>query len=279
MRLHDQANGAGLARGEDVFRLTVSNRRLTGDPAASMPAVPGAGRGWPIEKLVEATGAEPSADPFLPSEYTGLILQAIERLPDLPADSQAAEIGVGSGVVLASLARRGAGRLRGVDSEPAAIRAAGALLDGLGLAGRAVLSLGSVWEELEGERFDLVVANLPQYPTDRPGDAHRIASWCAGGRDGRRVMDPFLAGLGAHLRPGGIALITHSTIIGLDRTRAILAAQGLGCTSLLASQVLLSPGKAALLPPASWARADRLGLLELGPYRFIEAHVLRIAPL
>ena len=59
----------------------------------------------------------------------------------------------------------------------------------------------------------------------------------------------------------------------------MLAAQGLGCTSLMATQVLMQPRKAALLPAEAWARADELGLLAVGPYRFIEAHVLRIAPL
>ncbi len=220
-----------------------------------------------------------SADPFMPSEYTGMLLQAIRCLPDPPADCEAAEIGVGSGVLLASLALRGIGRLRGTDTHPAAIRAAETLLDGMHLAGRIELSLGSVWEPLEGERFDLVVANLPQFPTDRPVDADRVASWATGGPDGRRVLDPFLAGLGDHLRPGGIALITHSTIAGLARTRAMLTEQGLGCTSLITTQVLMAPPKAALLPPETWARADDLGLAAVGPYRFIEAHVLRIAPL
>jgi len=227
----------------------------------------------------KATEAVPSADPFLPSEYTGLLLHAIQHLPDPPPDSRAAEIGVGSGVVLAGLARRGFGRLHGVDCHPAAIRAAEALLDRLELTCRTRLSLGSVWAPLEGEQFDLVVANLPQFPTDEPADADRIPSWSTGGPDGRRVMDPFLAGLAAHLRPGGLALITHCALIGLARTRALLAAQGLGCTSLLATLVLLEPLKAGLLPPAGRAETGLPGLLDVGPYRFVEAHVLRIARL
>jgi methylase of polypeptide subunit release factors len=227
----------------------------------------------------QATGVGQATDPFLPSEYTGLLLQAIRQLPEALPDSRAVEIGIGSGVVLANLALRGIGRLRGVDSHPAAIRAATALLDRLDLPVRVELSLGNVWEPLAGERFDLVVANLPQYPTDQPVDTERVPSWATGGPDGRQVMDPFLAGLEAHLRPGGIALITHSTIVGLARTRELLAKQGLGCTSVLATQVLLPPRKAALLAPESWTRAEQLGLLAVGPYRFIEAHVLRIARL
>lgn len=227
----------------------------------------------------QATGVGLSSDPFMPSEYTGMLLQAIRMLPDPPPDSDAAEIGIGSGVLLASLALRGFGRLRGVDTHPAAIRAADKLLGQLGFAGRVGLSLGNVWEPLDGERFDLVVANLPQFPTDRPVDSGRIPSWATGGEDGRQVMDPFLAGLGDHLRPGGIALITHSTIVGLARSRAMLAAQGLGCTSLIATQVLMPPRKAAMLAPESWSRAKELGLFAVGPYRFIEAHVLRIAAL
>lgn len=275
MSVRNHSNGAKPLSAGDVFRRTALKWRVTGDRAKAMPVPRSAGQ----EPPAEATAAVPGADPFLPSEYTGLLLQAIQLLPDLPANTRAAEIGIGSGVVLASLGLRGIGRLRGVDSHPAALRATAALLERLGLADRAALSLGSVWEQLDGERFDLVVANLPQYPSEQPAEAHRVASWSAAGPDGRRIMDPFLAGLGAHLRPGGVALITHSTIIGLARTQAILADQGLGCTSLLASQVLLSPGKAALLPAASWTRTDQPGLRAVGPYRFIEAQVLRIAAL
>lgn len=227
----------------------------------------------------KATGALRSADPFLPSEYTGLLLQAINLLPAPLPDSAAVEIGVGSGVVLAHLGLRGVGRLRGVDSHPGAIRAAEAMLASLGLAARAELSLGNVWEPLQGERFNIVVANLPQFPSDRPVDADRVASWATGGQDGRQVLNPFLAGLGRHLRPGGVALITHSTITGIARTQGILAAQGLGCASLMATQVLMQPSKAALLSPESWERAAEFGLLAVGPYRFLEAHVLRIARL
>ena len=227
----------------------------------------------------QASNAVQAADPFRPSGYTCLLLQAIRQLPAPSPGSQAAEIGVGSGVVLASLALRGFARLRGVDSQPAAIDAAEALLDRLDLTDRATLSLGNVWEPLDGERFDLVVANLPQFPTDQPVDAERDPSWGTGGPDGRRVMDPFLAGLGDHLRPDGIALITHSTIVGLARTGALLAAQGLGCTSLMATQLLMAPRKAALLPPETWDRADEHGLLAVGRYRFMETHLLRIAPL
>lgn len=226
-----------------------------------------------------ALGLGQLTDPFLPSEYTGLLLQAIRELPDPLPDSQAAEIGVGSGVVMASLALRGVGEVHGVDCQPAAIRAAASLLHRLNLSGRATLSLGSVWEPLQGRQFDLVVANLPQFPTDQPVDPARDPSWATGGPSGRRVMDPFLAGLGAHLRPGGIALITHSSIVGLTRTREMLASQGLGFTSLMATQVLMAPAKAALLPPETWARANEFGLLAAGPYRFLEAHVLRIARL
>ena len=230
-----------------------------------------------MDVMAELAAATPRVDPFRPSEYTGLLLEAVQQIPFLPADAAAAEIGVGSGVVLASIGLRGAAALRGVDCDPDAIRAATALMERTGLADRARLSLGDVWKPLPGERFDLIVANLPQFPSNQPTDADRSPCWGTGGRDGRRLMDPFLAGLGAHLRPGGMALITHSTIVGLARTRDVLAEQGLHCTSLIATQVLLQPGKAALLPPEAWAAGREAGLLEIGSYRYIEAHILRIA--
>ena len=84
----------------------------------------------------------------------------------------------------------------------------------------------------------------------------RLPTWSAGGADGRRLLDPFLEGLRHHLAPGGRAIITHNSFIGLDRSRAILA--GIGLTLRIAQTTLVNlPEQQARAHDAGRARRGR----------------------
>jgi release factor glutamine methyltransferase len=223
-----------------------------------------------------ACPAPGSDTPFRPSEYTGLLLQAVQDLLAVRCAGSVLEMGVGSGVVLAAMGKLGARRLRGVDIDPDAVAATNRLLRGLSLADRARISRGYLWDAVGRERFEIIAANLPQFPTTAVSDPDRGRFWGAGGADGRAVMDPFLEGLAAHMESTGVALITHSTIVDVAATSAVLARHGLVAERKLAAQVRLAPDKAALLDPALWERFAGRGLLLLGACAFIEAQVLEI---
>jgi release factor glutamine methyltransferase len=114
-------------------------------------------------------------------------------------------MGVGSGVLLASLGELGVQCLVGVDIDPAALRATEGLLSGMRLMARTRLLQGSLWEPLGAARFDIVVTNLPHFAATVRSDPERSQYWSMGGADGRCLLDPFLTGVEAHLEAGGVS--------------------------------------------------------------------------
>jgi methylase of polypeptide subunit release factors len=91
-----------------------------------------------------------------------------------------------------------------VDINPEAVRCAiiNSLLNHV--EDRVDVRQGDLFAAAEGERFDLVLFNPPFFrgqPRDDLDHAWR----------GTDVMERFAAGLGAHLQPGGQALIVLST--------------------------------------------------------------------
>jgi len=216
--------------------------------------------------------------PFAPTAYAAALLQVLRaQAPTLRLDD-VLELGVGSGVVLAQLLELGARRALGVDIEPAAVQATRALLAGLGHGERAELRQGDLWAPCAGRRFDLIACNPPQFPLQAPLADGRLPSWSSGGADGRALIEPFLQGLPAHLKPGGRAFMTHNAFVGLARTEQQLAA--LGLRSRVASTVCLPLPLSKLqgLDPALLQDPSRQGLSRLGPHAFAEFHVLDIGP-
>jgi len=231
----------------------------------------------------DAAGAPtlpPAARLFQPSEYSAALIQALREAAPRVRGARVLEIGIGSGVVLAALGALGAAGLTGIDVEPAAIAAGQALLRQAGLADRVELLTGELFAPVRDRRFDLVVANLPQFP--HPADAGgafagRLPRWSDGGPDGRRHLDRFLAALGPQLAPGGSAFITHNGFLGLERSRQLAARQGLGLRLARTDLVVLTEQKRARLSPALLAAELGRSLLACGPYLFAELHIVELA--
>ncbi|MCU1453464.1 MAG: methylase, partial [Acidimicrobiales bacterium] len=78
------------------------------------------------------------------------------------------------------------------------------------------------------ERFDCVVSNPPYVPSTEPAVPRRGAAraWAAG-HDGRLVLDQLCDEVADHLRPGGVVLLVHSSLIGEDETLTRLTRAGL----------------------------------------------------
>jgi release factor glutamine methyltransferase len=79
-----------------------------------------------------------------------------------------------------------------------------------------------------GERFDAIVSNPPYVPapTDALPRRGLERAWDAG-RDGRALLDRICATAPAHLAPGGVVLLVHSSLLGLEPTARALRAGGL----------------------------------------------------
>jgi len=146
----------------------------------------------------------------LRGEYLGLIAQA--PLPP-GAQSLAWDIGTGTGVIAALLARRGVRQVVATDLDPRAIACAIANVARLGYIDQVRVVAADMFPE---GRAALVVCNPPWVPTPANAAIERA------------VYDPdsamlraFLAGLPAHLAPGGEGWLVMSDLaehLGL-RTR------------------------------------------------------------
>jgi len=119
------------------------------------------------------------------------------------ADADVLDLGTGTGVC-ALFAARHARRVVAVDINPEAVRCAAvnALLNSLD--SRLELRHGDLFAPVADRRFDLVLFN-PPFIVGAPRDA-RDAAWRSSDLPRR-----FAAGLAAHLKPGGFALVLLSS--------------------------------------------------------------------
>ncbi|HWD60241.1 MAG TPA: 50S ribosomal protein L11 methyltransferase [Stellaceae bacterium] len=211
-----------------------------------------------------------------PSEYTAALIDALRTRPGLVRGATVLEIGSGSGVVLAAAAALGAAELCGVDIEESAVATGAVLLHGMGHGDHVELLRGDMWRPVGGRRFDLILANLPQFPMERRFCQDRLPSWSAGGTDGRQVMDRFLTGLADHLTACGRTVITHNAFIDLERSRSIARAHGLSLRSLATLLVHIPPEKFELMTGGIRVAEEGRSIHRYGPHAFAEMHVAEL---
>jgi release factor glutamine methyltransferase len=223
-----------------------------------------------------APAAVPSVDLLRPSEYTAALIQTLRSQPERMRGARVLEMGCGSGVVLAALGALGASGLCGVDVEHSAIEQASNLLDVLGYGHIAELYRGDMWRPVKGRSFDLVVANLPHFPTDSKSFPGRFPSWSWGGTDGRDMLDRFLGGLAEHLVPGGRAVITHNAFVGLERSRDIVHRRDLVLRVVKTTMVHISGEKLDCMTSSVLHDEKDRSIHRYGPYAFGEMHIVEI---
>ncbi|GAB3964006.1 class I SAM-dependent methyltransferase [Actinoallomurus acanthiterrae] len=144
-------------------------------------------------------------------EYVDLVAQA-----PLPAEALAFDIGTGTGVLAAVLARRGVARVVATDQDPRALACARENLTRLGLADRVTVVEADLFPP---GRAPLVVCNPPWVPA-RPSSPIERAIYDPGGR----MLLGFLNRLAGHLDPDGEGWLVLSDLaehLGL-RSRAEL---------------------------------------------------------
>jgi release factor glutamine methyltransferase len=211
-----------------------------------------------------------------PSEYTAALIQVLRARSAFIRGSNALEIGSGSGVVLAAIGELGAASLCGIDIENGAVASGAVLLHGLGHGDKVQLYRGDMWRPVAERRFDLIAANLPQFPMEPQGYGGRLPSWSSGGPDGRRLLGRFLDGLAAHLAPGGRAIITHNGFVDLEMSRALLARDGLSLRIAMTVLVHLAGEKLDLMTRGIFLAEDGRSIYRYGPYAFAEMHIVEI---
>jgi release factor glutamine methyltransferase len=221
-------------------------------------------------------GAAPD-DPLRPSEYTAILIEAMRADAACVAGARVLEIGYGSGVVLAAAGALGATQLCGVDVEGLALDAATRLLHQLGYAGITSLFQGDMWAPVAGLTFELVVANLPHFPTENGAFGGRLPSWSRGGPDGRALLDRFIAGVATYLAPGGRALLTHNAFIDMERSRELAAQHGLYLRVINTTLLCVPPEKLRAITTTVLKRESNRTILCYGDYCFGEMSIVELS--
>lgn len=210
--------------------------------------------------------------PFWPSDYSGMIVRHLIRHPGLAQGRQVLDLGTGSGILAGTALQLGAAGVVATDLDPAALNLAEDRLSRIAPAARAELRQGAMWDALAPEvRFDLVLANLPNFPAERLQSETRAAFWSVGGADGRKVLDPFLAGLPGRLRAGGRAVFTQNRCIGLRMTLQRLEAAGCAARVEDTALVPVGPDKVMALSQTSH---EPEGIVEMAGFVFLEVALL-----
>ena len=147
-------------------------------------------------------------------EYVGLVAEA-----PLPSSTLAFDIGTGSGVLAAVLAKRGVRHVIATDQDPRALACARQNIARLGLAGRVELVEADLFPQ---SRAPLIVCNPPWLPARANSPIERAIY-----DPESRMLLGFLNGLAAHLEPGGEGWLILSDLaehLGLRSREALLAA-------------------------------------------------------
>jgi release factor glutamine methyltransferase len=207
-----------IARGNEPVTLErerayakLIERRLKGAPVAYLT---GTREFWSL--LLKVTPAV-----LVPRPETELLVElALGLLPEhraCPSADQACsvlDLGTGSGAIaLAIASERPRSRLMGVDISPAALDVAIQNSRDLGLA-HIEWRLGSWFEAVPGERFDLIVANPPYVAAADPAleklRAEPAIALCVG-PTGLEALSEIAGGAAAHLHERGWLLLEHGS--------------------------------------------------------------------
>ena len=151
-------------------------------------------------------------------EYVGLVNEA-PFPPTFQAPELAFDIGTGTGVLAAVLARRGVKRIVATDQDPRALACARENLARLGLSAQVEVVQADLFP---AGKAPLIVCNPPWIPA-RPSSPIEHAIF----DPDSRMLRGFIGGLAAHLEPGGEGWLVLSDIaehLGLRTRDELLAA-------------------------------------------------------
>ncbi|MFD3746298.1 HemK2/MTQ2 family protein methyltransferase [Nocardia sp. NPDC058633] len=159
---------------------------------------------------------------YRPQADTWLLAHALREVPSLRG-GRVLDVCAGTGALTVAAAAAGAGSLTAVDLSRSALMSTWMNCRLRGIA--VELLHGDFGSALRLPRFDVVVANPPYVPAERPTGRGSALAWDAG-HDGRSVLDRLCAMLPNLLTEHGVGLIVHSAISDPQRSLCQLREQG-----------------------------------------------------
>jgi len=194
---------------------------------------------------------------FRPRSDTWLLAAVLRRRPELPGGA-VLDVCTGSGALAIAAALAGARSVTAVDVSVRAVLTVqfNARLNAVRVEARR----GSLLDAVPGRRFDVIVSNPPYLPAERETlPARGRARHTEAGANGRALLDRLIAAAPGHLTPGGVLLVTHSSVNGEEETIERMRAAGLEPSVVERRRGALGPLLAARAP-----RLERRGLLAPG---------------
>jgi release factor glutamine methyltransferase len=160
---------------------------------------------------------------FEPRSDTWLLAAHLRRLPQVRGT--VIDVCTGSGALAITAARAAARSVTAVDVSRRALWTVriNARLNGVRVRPRR----GELLSAVAGEAFDMIVSNPPYLPSEGERPARGTARHTEAGLRGRALLDELIAQAPGHLRPGGVLLVTHSSVNGEEETLERMAAAGL----------------------------------------------------
>jgi len=155
---------------------------------------------------------------YEPREDTFLLIKCMKIKPG----EKVLEIGCGSGVV-----SKKAAEMRGIvfccDINPYAVEETKRITNGLNVK----VFHGNLFDPFENMKFDVILFNPPYVVTEETEEDNSLIglSW-NGGKDGRKLIDPFLGNFDKYLRDSGRVYLIHPDYCNLEKTRKILNQKG-----------------------------------------------------
>ena len=197
---------------------------------------------------------------FDPQEDSFLLAETIWAQPSLEG-KLCLDIGTGCGIQAIACAKKG-GNVLVADMDGKCVE--NALLNAklLGLQKKVKAKKSDLFSAIpRNKKFDFIVFNPPYLPSKKP----EILA-LDGGKNGREILDRFLAGLPQRLAMHGIALFMQSSLNGLQRTKKklrenglagkIVARQKLFFEELVVFEAKLENRPPAKLPTRSFTKSD-----------------------
>jgi release factor glutamine methyltransferase len=194
---------------------------------------------------------------FRPRSDTWLLAAVLRRQPQLRGGA-VLDVCTGTGAIAIVAALAGARFVTAVDVSARAVLTAriNARLNGV----RVEAVRGSLLDAVAGRRFDVIASNPPYLPAEDDAlPARGPARHTEAGTTGRTLLDRLIDAAPAHLAPGGVLLVTHSSVNGENATLARMRAAGLEPSVAERRRGALGPLLAARAP-----RLEERGLLAPG---------------
>ena len=156
---------------------------------------------------------------YAPLEDSSMLADAVSR----EAYGTVLDMGCGSGIQAITAAKKNEVlKVTAADFSPHALRAAKTNAKRNKVDKKIKFIQTNLFKKLRGKKFNTIIFNPPYLPVDERDEGiekFTRATW-DGGKDGRKLLDPFLQKFDNHLQPNGVLLLVQSSLNNPKKTKS-----------------------------------------------------------